>query len=138
MIGKLAAICGVLSLAIALPPAQMNATAPTTASAQCIPPDSRVVILPPNAPTNSTFEFAGQPPLRYREDASTVVEFTSADEVNRRCAGGVPICGKRFLGCRRGNKLIMPHPCRANPESYAALLCHEVAHVNGWPAYHGD
>lgn len=93
--------------------------------------------IPTSAPPNSSYTNSGMPPTRYQGNTSVTIEFASPDEVNRRCAGGVPVCGFRFYACRRGDKLIMPNPCPSG-QAYSSLLCHEIAHMNGWPATHGD
>ena len=40
------------------------------------------------------------------------------------------------LACEKNKKLILPNPClypeEKDVDSYAHLLCHEKAHVNGW------
>jgi hypothetical protein len=74
-------------------------------------------------------------PEQYRGDNSVVVHFTTQEEITSKC-GPVP-AGLYVLGCKfNPNVLYMPNPCKdkdvENPASYAHLLCHELAHVNGW------
>lgn len=107
---------------------------------QCTPVESAFKPVPSSgvAP-NSSYVSEAAPPLRFRGDARTIIQFAPPDEVDRLCSGGRPVCGFRFSACRRGNQLIMPNPCGpAMAEPFAKLLCHELAHVNGWPATHGD
>lgn len=111
---------------------------------QCQPATPWPVIAA-GAPANSTYEAAGKPiPVRYREPVAGWVKmrFLSAADVNRRCAGGVPVCGRVFEACVRDGELIMPNPCDdpAGPsgQGYSGTLCHELAHINGWPETHGD
>jgi hypothetical protein len=140
-----AALIGLLLASCARPPAQMEAVSEQPASAkQCRPADSDPAI-PANAPANSTWLAAGKPiPERFRGAPAgwLKIQFMEADEVNRVCAGGQAVCGRIFYACVRGDTLIMPNPCdepgAPEDKGYAGTLCHEVAHVNGWPATHGD
>jgi antirestriction protein ArdC len=41
--------------------------------------------------------------------------------------------------CATGERLVLPNPCAfGSNDRYAALLCHELGHANGWPPTHGD
>lgn len=106
----------------------------------CEPP--QVILKRPgdNLPPNPTYQNNGTPPVRYRGDRSVMVEFVAPDKVEQACGLAKPVCGYRMMACRRGNRLIMPNPCAGNHivEPYGKLLCHELGHANGWPAYHGD
>lgn len=43
------------------------------------------------------------------------------------------MCGRRAAaGCAFNDTVIMPNPCDYADQAYAALLCHEQGHVNGW------
>jgi hypothetical protein len=83
------------------------------------------------------------PPERFQHDAAAIMIFGHAeviaslcpheedgDEVTLACAGstgdGKPV-------------IVVPNPClAAGGDLYAAILCHELGHVNGWPKEHGD
>lgn len=79
-----------------------------------------------------------QAPLRFRSNNTAIVSFVSV--IEQYC--GIAPPGYVFMACEtlyKGNPVIfMPNPC-AYPDSdaYAHLLCHELGHVNGWPATHG-
>jgi hypothetical protein len=97
--------------------------------------------IPSTAPPNSTYLAAenGIPDRYATGDLSTRINIVSIDEANRICAGGVPVCRRVFYACEDNGVLTMPNPCeypRSDP--YAKLLCHETAHLRGWPAYHGN
>lgn len=64
--------------------------------------------------------------------AMVEIEFLSWSAISGRCAGLNP------FGCRvSSGELLVLNPCLFRQESwYAELLCHEVAHTNGWPASH--
>lgn len=98
--------------------------------------------VPVTAAPNSTYLTTVAPPQRFTGGAKVKVEFVSPDEANRICANqasGLPVCGRLFYACHRDGKLIMPNPCGyPMSDPYAKLFCHEQAHVNGWPASHGD
>lgn len=139
MIVKLA-LAGVVAFVLSTCEQPTAADYAPTAAKTCVPP--QIVLRKPgiNYPPNATYQSNGAPPLRFRGDRSVQIQFASPDEVERLCGVTKPICGFRLMACARGNKLIMPNPCGANSivEPYGKLLCHEMAHANGWPAYHGD
>lgn len=90
-------------------------------------------------PTASTFKTDSPlyPPVRYRGDADTIIVFRDLVEVNRLC--GVEMTKNHMaLGCVRPLQsgtavMVVPNPCLVRPgELYAAILCHELGHVNGW------
>lgn len=77
--------------------------------------------------------FAGMPPERFQYDSSARIVFTG--DLNRYC--GEPAPDHHFAGCERANTIYMPNPCpEAETDHYAKILCHEMAHVNGWSAVH--
>lgn len=84
----------------------------------------------------------GWPPLRFRDDVILKsVEFVQPGDVAKRC--GVTRRDIEVQACARlrqdGNHtVILPNPCRApKSEDWAKLACHEIGHINGWPADHG-
>lgn len=75
------------------------------------------------------------PPVRFMGDAGSIVAFVT--DLNQTC--GTPPKDKKWAGCRRGDIIYLPNPCPfALKGNYAWRVCHELAHRNGWPAYHGD
>lgn len=109
------------------------------AAGQCLPvekvPQPPVAVVAPN----STYYSNGSPPERFRTGVKFVVVFGTADEVHATCAAAaLPVpCGSRYGGCVIGSTVHVPNPCERTGD-YADLLCHELAHVNGWPASHGN
>jgi hypothetical protein len=88
---------------------------------------------------NSTFYSDGMPPVRFQGGAKVSVQFATQVDINDQC--GIAPCKMVTLACTKANNgpLILPNPCSygAN-DAYAKLVCHELAHRNGWPATHGD
>jgi hypothetical protein len=83
----------------------------------------------------------GMPPERFRGDVATVVIFTDRAGIGRLCGIAQPpytiiACAGRIDGTP---VIVMPNPCPlGDSEIYAKVMCHEMAHINGWPATHGD
>lgn len=42
------------------------------------------------------------------------------------------------LACESLGTVYMPNPCEFRGDVYAELLCHESAHVRGWPHDHSS
>jgi hypothetical protein len=82
------------------------------------------------------------PPERYQGDASAVVIFGHANVIASLC-GAPNAAGIGPLACA-GEKdktpiIVAPNPCLfADNDLYAAILCHELGHISGWPKDHGD
>lgn len=141
----------VTGLAAMLSAATPSAPANDSVSSQlpvpiCVPPTQS----PPqssNAP-NSTPVSDATAPERFRNGHVCVrVQFETQDDVQRICiAGGAitPPPGYSITACYLrdpvvGLKIVMPNPCLyPDGDPYSHLMCHEVAHVNGWPVTHGD
>ncbi len=71
------------------------------------------------------------PPSAYQGNNSAIIHFIDFEEAPKYC--GHPYAG----GCQpedvRGRpNIIVPNPCKYTEQAYAAILCHELAHVNGW------
>lgn len=76
------------------------------------------------------------PPDRFEGDNSALIVFGHADVI-------ASLCGAQNLACtwfQQGVPIMAaPNPCLlANRDLYAAILCHELGHANGWPKTHGD
>jgi len=128
---------GLLIVSRALPPAD----AAQAQTAQCVPPQPMAVT--PGMPPNATYLSDGRAPERFRADRTITIQFESPEAVNRICSNGRPICGYQFMACfipgPLGRRIIMPNPnSYPDDDPYAHLLAHELAHVNGWPGWHGE
>lgn len=77
------------------------------------------------------------PPDRYQADRAAIVAF-SHEAVKKLCQADAAIaCVKTYAD--GSVLLVMPNPCPlAGKELYATILCHELGHLNRWPATHGD
>lgn len=80
-------------------------------------------------------QWVKQPPENYQENTTATVEFVSPNEVQAVCLakGAQRPQGRTILGCERDGVITVPNPCSLGPDGYFRdLLCHEMAHVNGW------
>ena len=82
------------------------------------------------------------PPERFQRDGAALIIFASIGAVATLC-GGPDGEGHAPIGCAgvkdRTPIIIAPNPClAAGQDVYAAIMCHELGHVNGWPPSHGD
>ena len=81
---------------------------------------------------------SGYPPVRYHKDDFALVAFTS--DVEAICGKGAP--GYRIIACAYSERrvVIMPNPCSMEftGEQFARIMCHEMGHIQGWPATHDD
>jgi hypothetical protein len=81
----------------------------------------------------------GYPPQRYQHDGSAAATlFTNQTNVDNLC-GKAPK-GKITVACvdQDDRTLVLPNPCGAGwaGDAYAKTACHELGHLNGWPADH--
>ena len=82
--------------------------------------------------------FGGSPPLRYMGDAGAVTLFVM--DVEHYCGAATP--GFVIKGCAGRTAegtpiMVVKNPCpRTNDDDYARLICHEIAHLRGWPGDH--
>lgn len=83
--------------------------------------------------------YAVWPPAGFQGDAVVTVRFIDAANVDGACrdpADRRPARG-RIHGCERDGVITVPNPCRwPNGSDLRDLLCHEMAHANGWPGTH--
>jgi hypothetical protein len=90
----------------------------------------------------STYYNDAMPPQRFRGDGSAAVVFRSPAEVDRFCRrlSGQSPCGYRFEACAYGRHMMLPNPCDPSfaGQSFARTACHELGHISGWPATHGE
>lgn len=83
-----------------------------------------------------------RPPARFQGSITMRMQFVAPSEVTTRCVAigdDPPPCGYTWLACTmiERRESIFPNPCASPGDPYADLLCHELAHANGWPATHG-
>lgn len=78
------------------------------------------------------------PPQKYWGNTVVVTVFLTADQIEQACGD------KEALACvsKEDNVAVMymMNPCPlkvGHQELYAAITCHEIGHVNGWPHDHG-
>lgn len=85
---------------------------------------------------NSTYVSDDEPPKRFRSVPRRTVRVAfGRAAINKYC--GRPPCGLEFLGCTTDSGLVvLPDPFAA--QDFAKITRHELAHVAGWPASHGD
>lgn len=78
-----------------------------------------------------------RPPARYRGDSWAIVRWVDITKVDRACREMGATTGPYtwIQGCTLGRNMILPNPCLFMG-FLADLFCHEVGHVNGWPANH--
>ena len=71
---------------------------------------------------------------------NVIVEFVDAGDVEMRCAErGAKLAASdaAVLSCADRLMLTVVNPCTSKQQGwYTRTLCHELAHVNGWPADH--
>jgi hypothetical protein len=101
---------------------------------QCSAP----VAVPQSVTTpDSTYYSDAEPPKRFSHPPSVTLRIRfGQDAIDKMC--GKPACGYVFEGCTRGNEVALPDPYSTDSETFARIVKHELAHVNGWPATHGD
>jgi len=114
--------------------------APSQAVPQTLPQQvcSKPVPVPSSAlAQNSTYYSDGMPPERFRANRKVMIQFGGQADIERVC-GKAP-CNMIMLACQPPNLLMLPNPCKYGPsDEFAKLVCHELGHLNGWPATHGD
>jgi hypothetical protein len=76
------------------------------------------------------------PPARYQRDTTASVEFIAAEMIIPRCIErGAMILAN---ACADTKLITITNPCNYQGESYARRLCHELGHINSWPADHSN
>ena len=79
--------------------------------------------------TLNQIEPVQRPPKAYQLSRPILVEFLSPPSVMVRCIQRGTILPA--MACATEDMITFPNPCLTN-ESYARMLCHELAHANGW------
>jgi hypothetical protein len=83
------------------------------------------------------------PPDRFQRDSAALTIYASQEVIAHYC-GPLGTPGAPAVACSgKTNEgvpiLFAPNPCLlAEGDLYAAILCHELGHLNGWPKEHGD
>ena len=76
------------------------------------------------------------PPVRFQSDTTASVEFIAAERIIPRCLErGAMILAN---ACADRELITITNPCAYPGESYARRLCHELGHINSWPADHSN
>jgi len=94
--------------------------------------------IPTGCATLQSIEPVQRPPAAYRGDVTARIEFVAAEQVMFRCfekGATVPSVACRS---RQDNTIVITNPCAYPNDNYAARLCHEMAHTNGWGGDHKD
>lgn len=86
------------------------------------------------------------PSATYQGDNITGVIFNGGpDEVDSFCKTvlnykepNVQLVGCEMRMKKGGTIIVVENPCRYPDDRYARHVCHELGHVNGWPADHPD
>lgn len=72
------------------------------------------------------------PPEAYRGSRPVLVDFMGDGEAFTYCTNAA---GTPAIACANRFRIWIENPCLYQG-AYAALLCHELGHVNGWPGDH--
>lgn len=75
------------------------------------------------------------PPQAPREfQSSTAMTMIATDQATIEAFCGKAPLGWNKVACAESTSrtIVVPNPCHYNHERYAAILCHELAHLNGW------
>lgn len=78
----------------------------------------------------ATALFAQMPPKQYQGGGEARIAFMGQPQVNWLCKTE-PKAGY-LQACVIDGVIIAPNPCHVHG-SYAKLICHEMAHINGFP-----
>lgn len=83
----------------------------------------------------------GDPPERFRKSAILTLDMRDQAGIEAECQPlyGAPPSGMKTYACSIGPRVVAPNPCTyPASDAYARMLCHELGHVNGWAAAHGQ
>lgn len=91
----------------------------------------------PKAVPNATWYNTDEPPTKYQSNSRVVVTFLTPEQIESQMSTGN--CSGTTFAYEDEGGLHLPNPCKyPKTDAYARLVCHELGHHNGWPAYHGD
>lgn len=95
-----------------------------------------IILLAPGCAQLQSADPVQTPPQAYQADTTATVEFIQAEKVMPRC---LERGAKTLANACADTKLItITNPCAYPGESYAKRLCHELGHINRWPANHSN
>lgn len=82
-------------------------------------------------------DYAVHPPTKYQGNNSAIVVFVDIDKVDAGCRNIGGVGDYNIRGCEKGGVIVFPNPCQwPNKSDLRDLMCHELAHANGWPPDH--
>lgn len=93
------------------------------------------ILLAANAPCPTSIIYDGPPPARFAHPGTNLRE-VSFGAVEASCGDWGP--NVIVYACTRTSGVYMPNPCDFQQERFAMLMCHELAHQDGWPRTHGE
>lgn len=70
-----------------------------------------------------------EPPARFQHDQNVDVFFTNDSGITSNCPEG-------SYSCANDKIIFLPNPCTIKGDWFAAVVCHELGHVNGWTQEH--
>lgn len=73
-----------------------------------------------------------KPPQQYQTSIRASIQFMDKGEARAFCT---TFTGQPAIACANQYLIWIENPC-LHPEPYSQLLCHELAHVQSWPADH--
>ena len=89
-----------------LPMAAMTMSAAEPAQKRCEPAPVIAPAVAAKLPSNSSYISDAEPPARFLTPLKGYVKvYFGREAINEQC--GVPPCGKIFLGCRRGDTIVL-------------------------------
>jgi hypothetical protein len=83
--------------------------------------------------TMQAIEPVQRPPAEYQRSRPVLVEFVTPEAVMLRCMQRGAFLPS--IACADREVITIGNPC-AFGGAYAAILCHELGHANGWPPHH--
>jgi len=80
-----------------------------------------------------------KPPVRFQGPTTVTLQVTDQAGIDRVCHPlfGKPPAGMKNDACQFADRVVLPDPCTfPETDRYAAILCHELGHANGWSSRH--
>lgn len=78
------------------------------------------------------------PPERFQQDYTGTLDLSFATDMVPSCGTAPP--GYHYLACTAtdDSAIALPNACQPEyrGEQYAKIVCHEMAHLNGWSGEH--
>jgi len=79
------------------------------------------------------------PPTEFQGNATVTVRFVTAERLQEICTALLGDPNGRWAGCVDNfGAIIIENPCALEywRSPYRQAICHELGHINGWPADH--